>query len=337
MDFILEWAPINENATPPKRATPESAGLDIYTDNNYTILPGKICSVSTGIVIKIPHNCYGQLIERSGLALRCGISVLAGVIDRDYTGEIIVVLINLSEDVFHLDRGDAVAQLICHQISIVPPQLNTALLKRKTIRGKRSFSSGVDNKTPPRKNIKSASCPAFQHNMIKKKKGNNTKKSACTKGLQPEALDYSIKPPPDKQSVAQNNQVLDQLSTQQLLPENELTKENQTSRGDYEQCCFDFFKKNGKGLLGSLSLIQSDRFRDIYRDLTHFLEHDFDNISNADLMSIVKRYYTAMEDLQNGLIFDEEKITDSTPLDIIADDVTKLIQELENGTITLLE
>ena len=65
----------------------------------------------TGIKVKLPISTYGHIAPRSGLSLK-GINVAAGVIDRDYRGEVQVVLVNNSHTPLKVDIGDCIVQLI---------------------------------------------------------------------------------------------------------------------------------------------------------------------------------------------------------------------------------
>ena len=64
---------------------------------------------------------YGRMAPRSGLALKFGIDVLAGVIDADYRGEVLCLLINLGEENFQISAGDRIAQLIIEKVAINEP------------------------------------------------------------------------------------------------------------------------------------------------------------------------------------------------------------------------
>ena len=65
----------------------------------------------------IPSGCYGRIAPRSGLAWKHSIDVGAGVVDEDYRGNVCVILFNLSDDDFCVQRGDRIAQLICERIA----------------------------------------------------------------------------------------------------------------------------------------------------------------------------------------------------------------------------
>jgi dUTP pyrophosphatase len=83
------------------------------------VLAGKRKVVKTGISIAIPPGYYGRVAPRSGLAVKKGIDVLAGVIDGGYRGEIGVVLQNLSNEDYPFKKGDRVAQLILEQCNTI--------------------------------------------------------------------------------------------------------------------------------------------------------------------------------------------------------------------------
>jgi dUTP pyrophosphatase len=100
----------------PTPASPGSAGFDLRAaiDGELVLRPGERALVPTGLRLEIPPGWEGQVRPRSGLALRHGVGVAnaPGTIDSDYRGEVGVILINLGESPFSLNRGDRVAQLV---------------------------------------------------------------------------------------------------------------------------------------------------------------------------------------------------------------------------------
>lgn len=107
----------------PSKATTGAAGFDIYAAiaNPVTIAPQELVSIPTGVALGFPNTQYvGLLFARSGLAVRHGITLSngVGVIDSDYTGEIIVGLSNLSNEPYTIEPCERVAQLV---IMEVPP------------------------------------------------------------------------------------------------------------------------------------------------------------------------------------------------------------------------
>ena len=89
----MEIALKNDNAIIPTRASKESAGLDLYSSIDIDIEVGLIKKVNTGICISLPENSYGFIRDKSSLASKV-LLTLGGVIDSDYTGEIIFVHTN---------------------------------------------------------------------------------------------------------------------------------------------------------------------------------------------------------------------------------------------------
>jgi dUTP pyrophosphatase len=100
----------------PTRATPSAVGYDLFSIDNYVVLPGRRVVIATGITVNLPPGTYGRIAPRSGLAVKHGLDTLAGVIDPDYTGEVKVVLQNLDvNQPFVIRPGYRIAQLILEQ------------------------------------------------------------------------------------------------------------------------------------------------------------------------------------------------------------------------------
>lgn len=109
----VSFVVLNERATPPTRNHPEDAGMDLCAVDETDIPPMSRVLVKTGIAIELPEGFYGRVAPRSGLALKYGIDVFAGVIDSSYRGEIGVILFNSDQHKpFHINTGDRIAQLI---------------------------------------------------------------------------------------------------------------------------------------------------------------------------------------------------------------------------------
>jgi dUTP pyrophosphatase len=102
----------------PQRGTAISAGADLYCIEDFTLEPGERKLVPTGLAIEIPPGFYGRVAPRSGLAVKHGIDVLAGVIDADYRAEVKVPLINFGRKAVSFNAGERVAQLIIEQAAM---------------------------------------------------------------------------------------------------------------------------------------------------------------------------------------------------------------------------
>jgi len=131
----------------PISASKFSSGVDLLcAEAADTVLkPGKRKLISTGIKIMIPEGYEGQIRPRSGLSLKHGITVLntPGTIDSDYRGIVKVILINLGEEDFKIQRGDRIAQLVIQKIFFSNFKIVETLDKTK--RGEGGFGhSGIE-------------------------------------------------------------------------------------------------------------------------------------------------------------------------------------------------
>ena len=134
---------LSKDVALPKYETEGSSGLDLsaYTDNQIKILPGKSEIISTGLAVAIPKNFEIQIRPRSGLAAKSQISVLntPGTIDADYRGELKVILINLSDKVFVVEKGLRIAQMVL--CPVVKATLKEVTELENTERGSGGFGS----------------------------------------------------------------------------------------------------------------------------------------------------------------------------------------------------
>jgi len=112
----IKFKLIDPEAELPKKMSENAAGYDVYANNKNIIVlePLQRCLVPTGFALQLPNNVEAQIRSRSGLALKRGISVLnsPGTIDPDYRGEVKVLLVNLSDEVFIVYHGLRIAQLV---------------------------------------------------------------------------------------------------------------------------------------------------------------------------------------------------------------------------------
>ena len=125
----------------PTRGSDDAAGLDLYASTTKTIPPGTRALIDLGIKVKLPPGTYGRIAPRSGMSLK-GIDVAAGVIDRDYRGELRVLLHNSGTTDFNVESGDRIAQLVIERIAMV--DIEKVDTMDATDRGDKGFgSSGV--------------------------------------------------------------------------------------------------------------------------------------------------------------------------------------------------
>lgn len=107
----------------PGYATAFSAGMDVRAavDAPVVIAPMGRVIVPTGLFLEIPAGYEVQVRPRSGLAAKKGITVLnaPGTVDADYRGEVCVILVNLSDEPFTVERGERIAQLVLARHEVI--------------------------------------------------------------------------------------------------------------------------------------------------------------------------------------------------------------------------
>lgn len=111
-NFTINVKKLHPTAQLPLRGSTWAAGADLHCVEAFTLQPGERKAVPTGLAIEIPPGFYGRVAPRSGWAARHGIDTLAGVIDPDFRGELLVLLINLGHEPFTAQSGERIAQLI---------------------------------------------------------------------------------------------------------------------------------------------------------------------------------------------------------------------------------
>ena len=113
---ILKVKKLTDTAKLPEKQHIDDAAFDLYSDESVILAPSDIKLVSTGISFTVPVGTYGRIAPRSGLSTK-GIFINAGVIDRNYTGEVKVILNNFGKNEIELPKFSRIAQLIVEKIS----------------------------------------------------------------------------------------------------------------------------------------------------------------------------------------------------------------------------
>jgi len=135
----MEVLRLSTYANIPTRGSDGAAGYDLYSAEALTVYPGKRALISTGIAVKLPPGVYGRVAPRSGLAVKHGIQVGAGVVDADYRGEVKVLLFNHGDVEFNVHVRDRIAQLICEKYEA--PEVTIVTSLDETNRGEGGFGS----------------------------------------------------------------------------------------------------------------------------------------------------------------------------------------------------
>ena len=131
MEIVL----MNDDAIIPTRASKGSAGLDLYSSIDANIDTNSIKKINTGIRVSLPKNSFGSIRDKSSLAAK-GLLTIGGVIDNDYTGEIIVIMTSLIEPI-KIKKGQKIAQLIVSNISY--PEIKKVKYLKDTERNNKGF------------------------------------------------------------------------------------------------------------------------------------------------------------------------------------------------------
>ena len=150
MEIVL----MNDNAKILTQASKISAGLDLYYSIDARIETGSIKEINTGICISLLENSYGSIRDKSSLAAK-GLLTLGGVIDNDYTGEIVVVMTSLIEPI-KIKQGQKIAQLIVS--NIMYPETKLVKFFKSTERNDKGFGEmDIDNKIKSKDEIENLS------------------------------------------------------------------------------------------------------------------------------------------------------------------------------------
>jgi len=107
---------LNRYTIPPVKK-PGDAGYDIYSCKEAIIMPGERLLIGAGFAAEFPSNYVGRICDRSGIAARLGLHVMAGVIDASYRGEWSVLLYNASDKRVIVDAQTRIAQVLFYKVA----------------------------------------------------------------------------------------------------------------------------------------------------------------------------------------------------------------------------
>ena len=149
MTQIMEYTTLNyeklsDRAKAPKRATPGSIGLDLFTPTDVFIPAKQQVLIHTDLVLVPTQGHYIDLriASKSGLTLKYRLTIEGGVVDPDYRGNVGVLLRNNSDEAQILERGEAVAQVIMEKAAM--PEVVEMKIAKDTQRGTGGFGSTTE-------------------------------------------------------------------------------------------------------------------------------------------------------------------------------------------------
>jgi len=107
---------LEDGAKIPEFAHATDAGMDLFCYEENTVLAGQAVMVRTGISVAIPEGYVGLIWDKSGMAVKRCLKVMAGVIDSGYRGEIQVIMTSLSNAPIFIEKGMKVAQMLIQKV-----------------------------------------------------------------------------------------------------------------------------------------------------------------------------------------------------------------------------
>lgn len=142
-DMELQIKKVNPEAKMPEFAHNHDAGMDLYngSDNGLILEKGARAVIGTGVAVAIPEGHVGLVKDKSGLASKSGITILGGVIDAGYRGEINVIILNAGNDRVTIGGFQKLAQLLI--MPVVQPTIIEVdeLMESSDARGESGFGS----------------------------------------------------------------------------------------------------------------------------------------------------------------------------------------------------
>ena len=135
----LHYEKLSDRAKAPKRATPGSIGLDLFTPTDIFIPAKQQVLIPTDLILVPTQGHYIRIASNSGLAFKYGLTVEGGVVDPDYRGNVGVLLRNHSDEGHTMEQGEAMAQVILEKPAM--PEVVEIKIARDTQRGAGGFGS----------------------------------------------------------------------------------------------------------------------------------------------------------------------------------------------------
>lgn len=138
-DKILVNMVVEDDSLTPQYKTEGASGADLKANEDCVLQPLERKLISTGVKVSIPRGHEGQVRARSGLSAKQGLTLVNGIgtIDSDYTGEILVSMINLSNEPQEVHKGDRIAQLVI--VPIIQASFEPVETLENTVRGEGGF------------------------------------------------------------------------------------------------------------------------------------------------------------------------------------------------------
>ena len=138
----LNYEKLSDRAKAPKKATPGSIGLDLFTPTDMFIPAKEQVLIHTDLILVPTPGHYIRIASKSGLALKYRLTIEGGVVDPDYWGNVGVLLRNHFDEAQILERGEAIAQVIMEKAAM--PVVVEMKIAKDTERGTGGFGSTTE-------------------------------------------------------------------------------------------------------------------------------------------------------------------------------------------------
>ena len=138
----LKVQKLDPSAKLPSYAYEGDAGMDLFSLEDVQISAGEKVAIRTGLRFAIPRGYAGFVWDKSGLAVKHHLKTMAGVLDSNYRGELLVVLTNLGKETYDVDKGSKIAQLVIKPVA--SPDIEEGEIVDETDRGEGGFGSSGD-------------------------------------------------------------------------------------------------------------------------------------------------------------------------------------------------
>lgn len=135
----IEIQKLEDGARVPEYAHPGDAGMDVFALQDVVLQAGERGMVRTGVAMKVPEGYVALVWDKSGRAVKEGLSTMAGVIDSGYRGEVQIVVLNTSSEAVTIEAGQKVAQVLIQPL--ISATINEVSQLDDTSRGDGGFGS----------------------------------------------------------------------------------------------------------------------------------------------------------------------------------------------------
>ena len=138
-EFSLKVKKLNEDSKINEPAKKSDAGYDVFATESISLKPQERYNMPLGIALEFPDYYFCQVNQKSGLSQKFGIDTIGNVIDAGYRGEIHAIIVNTSNEVINVEKGQKIAQLVF--IPFVKSSIEFVTELTETERGSDGFGS----------------------------------------------------------------------------------------------------------------------------------------------------------------------------------------------------